>query len=242
MAIVNELFDHKYYPDRSAVGQRFRLDSASGTPVEIVGVARQSKYFALFEPPFAYIYLPLAQNPQPAMTLLIQTAGPSGTLAAPLREAVRTLDSRQPVIGVRSIEEVFDQRNSILRVVIEGVAALGLLGLSLALVGLYGLMSYSVSLRVREIGIRMAVGADRAGVLRMVLRQGVVLASSGVVLGLLLCLIASKAVNVALGMPSFNLALVALVAGAFIPVGALGAYLPARRASLVNPNSMLRQD
>ena len=242
VAIVNEMFARTYYPNRSAVGQRMRLNSASGPFVEIVGVAKQSKYFALFEPPFAYMYLPLAQNPQPAMALLIQTAAPSGTLAAPLRDLVRSLDPGQPVVGIRTIEEVFDERNSVLRVVIEGIAGMGLLGLALALVGLYGLMSYSVSLRVREIGIRMAIGADRAGVLRMVLKQGIVLALSGVILGLLLCLLASKAVTAVLGAPAFDPALLALVAAALVAVAALGAYLPARRASLVNPNSVLRQE
>ncbi len=243
VAIVNEMFARTYYPNRSAVGQRLLLNTASGPRVEIVGVAKQSKYFALFEPPFAYIYLPLAQNPQPAMALLVETIGSSGTLAAPLREVVRSLDPGQPVIGIRTIEEVFDERNSVLRVVTEALGGMGLLGLGLALVGLYGLMSYSVSLRVREIGIRMAIGADRVGVLRMVLRQGMVLALSGVGIGVLLCLLANRAVTAASGgVSSFNLPLLALVAAALAGAAVLGAYVPARRASLVDPNSILRQE
>ena len=153
VAIVNEMSARTWDPNRSAVGQRLLLNTASGPRVEIVGVAKQSKYFALFDPPFAYIYQPLAQNPQPAMALLVQTTGSSGTLALPLREVVRSLDPGQPVIGIRTIEEVFDERDSILRVVTEALGGMGLLGLGLALVGSYGLMSYSVSLRVSQAAI-----------------------------------------------------------------------------------------
>ena len=242
VAIVNELFAKKHYPNRSAIGQRLRLKSASGPLVEIVGVAMQSHYFFLTEPPFEYLYVPLAQNPQAAMTILLHTAGPSGVAAEPLRDVVKSIDAGQPVISVRTIEEVFDRRTGSLLVLNQALGGMGLLGLGMALVGLYGLMSYSVSLRAREIGIRMAIGADRSGVQRMVLRQGMVLAGGGVVVGLLFCLLASKAVTAALGVPGFNLTLLALVAAGLVLAAALGAYVPARRASRMDPNSVLRQE
>jgi len=243
VAIVNELFARKYYPNQSAIGKRFRLNSAGGPPVEIVGVARRSKYFFMVEPPFDYVYLPLAQNPQKGMTILLHTAGPSATMAEPLRSTVRSLDAGQPMFGVRTMEEIFDQRaNQTLGILTEAMAGMGLLGLVLAMVGLYGLMSYSVSLRSREMGIRLAVGADRAGVLSMVLKQGMVLAGVGVAIGLLLCLAASTAVTAALGVPAFNLSLVAVVAAGLVAAAALGTYAPARRASLLDPNTVLRQE
>jgi predicted permease len=243
VAIVNETFARKYYPNQTVIGRRFRLDGASGPFVEIVGVAKQAKYFFLVEPRFEYIYLPLAQNPQPGMTILLETEGPSGVVASPLRDLVRSLDAGQPMFGVRTMEEIFDQRaNQTLGVLMEAIGGLGLLGLVLAMVGLYGLMSYSVSLRAREIGIRMAIGADHAGVLKMVLKQGMTLAGIGVAIGLVLCLFASKAVTVAMGVPQFNLTLVALVAAGLAAVAALGAYVPARRAALVDPNIVLRQE
>jgi ABC-type antimicrobial peptide transport system permease subunit len=119
---------------------------------------------------------------------------------------------------------------------------MGLLGLILAMVGLYGLMSYSVSLRAREIGIRMAVGAGRSGVVGMVMKQGMVLAGAGVALGLVLCLLASKAVTAAVGVPSFNVLFVALVTAGLVAAAALGAYAPARRAARLDPNVVLRQE
>ena len=243
VAIVNELFARKYYPNRSPIGKRLRLKGDKDAVIEIVGVARQSKYFFLVEPPVEYLYRPLSQNPQQAMTILVETAGPSSAAAAPLREIVRSLDAGQPMYGVRTMEEVFDQRAiKTLGILTEAIGAMGLLGLVLAMVGLYGLMSYSVSLRAREIGIRMAIGAARSGVLGMVMKQGMVLAAAGVSIGLVLCLLASNAVTAAVGVPSFNLPLVGLVTAGLVAAAALGAYAPARRASRLDPNAVLRQE
>ena len=243
VVIVNELFARKYYSNQEAIGKRLRLNSAEGPVAEIVGVAKQSKYVFTVEPPLDYLYLPLAQNPTPGMTLLLETEGPSAGLAGPLRDLVRSLDSRQPIYGVRTIEGFFDVRaHKTLGLLVEAMAGLGVLGLVLALFGLYGLMTYSVSLRQREIGIRMAVGADPPTVVRMVLRQGMILAGSGVVIGLALSLAAAKPIAALAQGRGFNLPLVALVTLALLAMAALGAYIPARRASRVDPNTVLRQE
>jgi macrolide transport system ATP-binding/permease protein len=243
VAIVNELFARRYYPNQNAIGKRLRLKGDKDEILEIIGVARQSKYFFLVEPPMEYLYRPLSQNPQQAMTILVETTGPSSAAAAPLREVVRSLDAGQPMYGVRTMEDVFDQRAvKTLGILTEAIGAMGLLGLILAMVGLYGLMSYSVSLRAREIGIRMAVGAGRSGVVGMVMKQGMVLAGAGVSIGLVLCLLASKAVTAAVGVPSFNLLFVALVTVGLVAAAALGAYAPARRAAHLDPNVVLRQE
>ncbi len=243
VVIVNELFARKYYPHQDAIGKRLRLNSADGPFAEIVGVAKQSKYVFTVEPPLDYLYLPLAQNPTPGMTLLLETEGPSAGLSGPLRDLVRSLDPRQPIYGVRTMEDFFDVRaHKTLGLLVEAMAGLGVLGLVLALVGLYGLMTYSVSLRQREIGIRMAVGADPATVVRMVLKQGMILAGSGVVVGLALSLGAAKPIAALAEGRGFNLPLVALVTIALLAMAALGAYIPARRASRVDPNTVLRQE
>ncbi|MBZ5626446.1 MAG: ABC transporter permease, partial [Acidobacteriia bacterium] len=243
VAVVNQLFARKYYPNQSAVGRRLRLDSAGSPVIQIVGVARQSKYFFPIEPPLDYVYLPLAQRPRTGLTLVLHTAVPPGDLAAPLRNLVRSLDSGQPVIGLRTMDEIFDQRaRKTFDIFIQAIAAMGLLGLVLALVGLYGLMTYSVGLRQREIGIRMAIGADRPGVVKMVLKQGMTLAGTGVAIGVLLWLAASKPLLAALEARSFSWGLLALVAGGLLGAAAVGAYIPARRASLVDPNTVLRTE
>ena len=243
VAIVNQLFARKYYP-RGAVGRRFRLDNANGKVVEIVGVAHQSKYFFPVEPPIDYVYLPMTQHTdRTGMALVLHTAVPPGDLAAPLRNLVRSLDPGQPVIGIRTMDEVFEQRaRRTLNILIQTIAAMGTLGFALALIGLYGLMTYSVGLRQREIGIRMAVGADRAGVVTMVLKQGLTLAAVGVAVGLLLWVLASKPVMGLVGARSFSWSLLGLVAAGLLGAAAVGAYIPARRASLVDPNLVLRQE
>jgi predicted permease len=162
VTIVNEVFARKYYPNQDPVGARLRLNSKDGPFVQIVGVAKTSKYVFPVEPPTEYIYLPLAQNPADGMTLLLETKGPSAEAAGPLRDLVRRLDSRQPMYGVRSMEEFYDVRaTQTMNILVGAVGGLAALGLVLALVGLYGLMTYSVSLRQREIGIRMAIGGER---------------------------------------------------------------------------------
>ena len=207
VAIVNERLARKYYPNQSPIGKRLRLKGDKDQMLEIVGVARQSRYFFLVEPAVEYLYRPLSQNPQQSLTILVETAGPSSAATGPLREIVRSLDAGQPMYGVRTMEEVFDQRaTKTLGILTEAIGGMGLLGLILAMVGLYGLMSYSVSLRSREIGIRMAIGAGRSGVLGMVMKQGMVLAAAGVSIGLLLCWFASKGVSAAVGVPAFNFA------------------------------------
>jgi len=243
VAIINEQFARKYYPNQDPIGKRLQLYGTDGPFLQIIGVARQSKYVFPIEPPLEYLYLPLAQNPSAAMTLMLETEGPSAAAAEPLRDLVRRLDSRQPIYGVRTMEEFFDVRvTKTFGLFIKLLGGLGILGLVLALVGLYGLMAYSVSLRQREIGIRMAIGADPGGVVRMVLKRGMLLAGSGVAIGLLLSFAASKPTAAMVNGRGFNWPLVALVTLALLVMAALGAYLPARRASQVDPNTVLRQE
>jgi predicted permease len=243
VVIVNEQFARNYYPNQDVIGKRLRLNGAGGPFAEIVGVAKQSTYLNPIEPRQEYLYLPLAQNPSVAMTLMLETEGPPAEEAGRLRDLVRRLDANQPIFAVRTMQDVYDltvkQRMDIIREIIGG---LGFLGLVLALVGLYGLMSYSVSLRHREIGIRMAIGADPAAVVRMVLKQGMVLATSGVVIGVILSLAASTLTAALPGGHAFDLALIAPVPLALLAMAALGVYLPARRASQVDPNTVLRQE
>ena len=243
VVIVNEQFARKYYPNQEVIGRRPRLNGADGPFAEIVGVAKQSKYLNPLEPPLEYLYLPMTQNPTAAMSLMLETEGPPADEAGPLRDLVRRLDANQPIFAVRSMQEVCEltvkQRMDIIRQIIGG---LGFLGLALALVGLYGLMTYSVSLRHREIGIRMAIGAAPANVVRMVLKQGMILAGSGVVIGLALTLAVSRPLANMVQSPGFNMPLVALVTLALLAMAALGAFIPARRASQVDPNTVLRQE
>ena len=246
VAIVNQQFAQHYWPNQDPIGKRFRLADKDKAWVQIVGLAKTSKYIFIAEPPSEFVYLPYRQRGrQQQMVLMAESSGDSASLAAPLREIVRGLDPSMPIYNVRTMERLFQMRAiSIFNVLITLVGGMGLMGLALAIVGLYGLVAYAVSRRTREIGIRMAIGADRAVVLRMILRQGLVLASVGLVVGLAASVGAGRAMRAL--FPSGNnerdVAALLIVIPVVLGVTFLAAYLPARRASRVNPVQALRCD
>ena len=243
VAIVNEYFVKTYYPSFDAIGKRFRLGGQRGNWVEIVGVAKQSKYAFMAEPPMAFVYLPLSQNYRAEMTLMVQTAGPSQSLAPAVRDLVRSLDADQPVLSASTIESYMQERATKTFNLLTGmVGGMGLLGLILALSGLYAVIAWAVARRSREIGIRMAMGADGVSVLRLVLNQGLRLSVAGIAAGLALSLLFSRALSAGMGMPSFSAPILVLVALVLLAMTAVAAYVPARRAAKLDPLTVLKAD
>jgi len=243
VAVVNEAFAGKYFPNKDAVGARFRMGGATGPWVRVVGVAARSSYISLGEPPIPVAYLPWSQNYRPDMTLFVQTAGPSDTLAGPVREVVRSLDTNVPVFAMSTMEAYFHDRGVKLVVLLNAlVGGMGLLGLLLALSGLYAVTAWSVARRTREIGIRIAVGADRGRVLAMVLKQGLKLSAIGVAIGLVPGFLLSRALTAGLKVPPFNVPTLIAVSLALLAMTAAGAYFPARRASRLDPIVVLKQE
>jgi putative ABC transport system permease protein len=245
VGIVNQQLAQHYWPNQDPIGKRFRLNDADKTWVQIVGVAKTAKYLFIAEPPSDFVYLPYRQRPPQRMMMIAQSAGDPAALVAPLREVVRSLDVNQPIFNVRTMEEFYRMRAvSIFNVLIAMVGSMGLMGLALAIVGLYGLVAYAATRRTREIGIRMAIGANRTTVLRMVLRQGMVLAVIGLVLGLAASLGAGRLLDAAFpqGEDRTDLLALVLVTPIVLAVTFLAAYIPARRASRINPMQALRYD
>ena len=246
VAIVNEQYVEHYSPNQDPLGRRFQVrERGEQSWITIVGVARTTKYLWAAEPPTEFIYLPYRQSPQSEMVLLTESAGDPADLGAPLRGVVQGLDRTQPIYNVRTMEEHYRMRTTtIFNVIIGTVAGMGMMGLVLAIVGLYGLVAYTTSRRTKEIGIRMAVGADRPAVLRMVLRQGLVLAVIGLVLGVLAGVGAERLLQAA--FPSGDNALdpMALMSVAPVVLAAtfVAAYLPARRAARLDPMKALRYE
>ena len=245
VAIVNQHFAEHYWPKQEAVGKRFRLKSAQDAWVQIVGVAKTGKYIFIAEPPTDFIYLPYRQNSSSSMLLVAQSIGDAGALAAPLREVVRGLDVNMPIFSVRTMEQLYRMRAvSVFNVLVTMVGAMGVMGLALSIVGLYGLVAYSATRWTREIGIRMAIGATAPTVLRMVLRQGLVLAVTGLVAGLAGGM--GAGVLMVAAFPSGNdqqdFLSLAIVTPVVLIVTALATYIPARRASRVNPTEALRYE
>jgi predicted lysophospholipase L1 biosynthesis ABC-type transport system permease subunit len=245
VGIVNQQLAQHYWPNQDPIGKRFRLDDADKTWVQIVGIAKTAKYLFIAEPPSDFVYLPYRQGKPRRMMMVAQSAGDPATLVAPLREVVRSLDVNQPIFNVRTMEEFYRMRAvSIFNVLISMVGSMGLMGLGLAIVGLYGLVAYAATRRTREIGIRMAIGANRTTVLRMVLRQGMVLALIGLVLGLAASVGAGALLAAAFpqGEDQIDVLALVLVTPIVLAVTFLAAFIPARRASRINPMQALRYD
>jgi predicted permease len=247
VAVVNEHAARHFWPKGDALGKRFHLQGANGDLVQIVGIARTAKYIWIAEPPLDYVYLPFGQHARSGLALVAESNAPdAATLAPALREVVRGLDPDMPVFNVRTMQDFYNQNAvKVPNIVVETVGGLGLMGLILAIMGLYGLVAYSVSRRTREIGIRMAIGADRTKVIWMVLNQGLQLGAAGVAVGLVMSVFACNVLTSRLWVATFdhvNPLVYALIALPLLAITGLAAWAPARRASLIDPMRALRDE
>ncbi|MBV8206909.1 MAG: ABC transporter permease [Acidobacteria bacterium] len=243
VAIVNQAFADRYWPNQSALGKRLRINSKADKWIEVVGVAATGKYTYVGEPPTPFLYLPFAQNESTHAVLFTQAFGDPAALAGPLRNVVHSLDANQPIFNLRTFTNFYEQRSSVIAMIMEIVGTMGMVGLSLALIGLYGLVAYSVARRTREIGVRMAIGASRSDVLRMVLRQGLTLSVIGIVIGGAISVFAARALEAGLiGLGKANAATYVAVPVLLLAVTLGASYLPARRASRVDPMAALRYE
>jgi putative ABC transport system permease protein len=241
VVVINETLARSLWPGEPAVGKRLRLGE-DAEPLEVVGVAADARYAGLREPPTAYAYRPVLQSYSPMMMLHVRTAEDPTPLLETVRHEVQALDPALPLLEPRTISQV---RNFSLWAPRMGAGLLsvfGLLALTLAALGIYGVVAYSVGQRRREIGIRMAIGADRRNVLRLILRQGMRPVVIGVVLGLAAAVAGARAVSSLLFGVGAADPLALTIAVALLALVALAAvFAPARRASGVDPATALRQ-
>ena len=242
VAIVNETLAGRAWPNRDPIGQRLRL-GANGPLLEVAGVAKDGKYLYWAEPRQAAVWVPSAQEYNSQMKVLVRTEGDPAAMAAAVRENVRALDADMPVVNMNTMAGFFEARAMLgPRLIAQMVTAIGLVGLLLAVIGLYGVVAYAVGRRTREIGIRMAIGARPVDVLGMVLSQGLTFTLIGIAVGLGLALSANRFLqNFVVGVSPHDPLILIGVPAILAAVMLAACWLPARKASRVDPVTVLRE-
>ena len=245
VAIINDVMANRFFLDQSPLGKRFTIDEKFKLEesYEIVGVVRAGKYFGLREAAQSMIYLPSWRLGANGKTLCLRTAGDPNALIGAVRRQVASLDSGIPVLRSRSMQEEFNGNIAQERITAMLCGFFGTLALLLVSVGLYGVMAHSVTRRTREIGIRMALGAQRRGVLWMMLRDAVILVLLGGLIGVPVAFAVTRFLSSFLyGLTPHDPTVIAGATGLLLVVTLIASYLPARRATKVDPMIALRYE
>jgi len=242
VVIVNETLAQRLAPDGNAIGKRFRMDS-QGAYLEVVGVARDIKYHQLAEASLFFGYRPMSQRYRAVLTLHVRTAGDPSSVISQVRSDVKALDPDLPLTDVKTMQEHMRLPLAPAKLFASLSSAFAVLALLLAAIGLYGVMAYVVGSRTREIGIRMALGAQIGGVRKLIIGQGMRLALTGIALGLIVAFAATRVLTsllygVSATDPITFIGVAVLLAG----VALFACYIPAQRATKVDPLDALRYE
>ena len=243
VAVINETFARKYFPDTSPVGRRFRWQGEKDW-IEVVGIAGDIKFYSVRDEPPPITYIPFLQSPWTFdMTFEVRTARSSAPVVRGIYSAVRALDPDLPVVEMRTQAEQIDSSLSTERLFAKLAGLFGALGLTLACVGLFGIMAYNVSRRTGEIGVRMALGATQGGILWLILKQSFSLVLVGLSAGCLLALASTRFIaSVLYGVAATNPVTLGMGMLLLFLVAMLAAWIPARRATKVDPMVALRYE
>jgi len=241
--IVNETFARKFFPNQDAIGRRFNFSGPENPFWEIIGVAADGKYNSLGEAPQPAFYRPLLRDYSTNVTLVARVQGDPRAVLMALRREVQTLDPSLPLYNVETLTEHMSVPLFPARMAAIVLGSFGVLALVLAAIGIYGVMSYVVAGRTREIGVRMALGAERRDVLRLIVGQGMTLALIGLGIGLVIAFAAARLLTSLLyGVSPADPATFAGIALLLASVALVACYIPAQRATKVDPMVALRYE
>jgi putative ABC transport system permease protein len=225
------------------VGKRFSIKGASGPFIEIVGVVQDGRYKGVVEDPQPFFYLPLSQSYVPMRTFHVRSSVPPETLAAQVQAQVRSVVPNLPVSELQTLDQAMQGLNGFLfyRLGAQLTGTMGLLGLVLAVVGVYSVASYAAMQRTQEIGIRMAIGATPLDILKMVLSQGVRVVVIGLLAGLVAAFAGTRLLaDLFYGIKPSDPLTYAAVAALLLAIALLACWIPARRATRISPTVALR--
>lgn len=244
VAIVTQALADRFWPGQSPLGKVLHVATADGPALTVVGVSANAKFRQLSEAPAPHIYIPLGQDYPADASLIIRTSVAPLSIAPAVRTALNGIDPDLPVSDIKTIDELLAGRAFLMpRIASRVTMALGVLALVLALVGLYGIVSYAVAQRTRELGIRLALGATNAGVVGLVLREGVRLAGAGIAVGLLAALLVTRvARSLLFGVSPTDPVVLLIVLGSLAGVTLLASWIPARKAARVEPVVALKAE
>jgi putative ABC transport system permease protein len=240
VVIVNETLMRQQFAKEDPLGQQLEVGDNHDI-CTIVGIVRDTRIFNLTDRPMRQIYVPTAQFPSAQMSIVTRSSRPSTETASAIRSAIWSVDADQPVSAVRAMDDLITERNTPNRILTELLAFFGVLALLLGAVGIYGVTAQSVQQRVREIGIRMALGASSSDVMRMILAQGLKLALAGITCGLLAAAAVTRGMAAILSTVESNDPITYLAVATFFgPVALAACYIPARRGARLDPIVALR--
>ena len=250
VAVIDQEFVRRYWPENDPIGKRFTFGPPDGVTdttqnewIEIVGVVGHTAHEGLDADPRIQLYLPYRQVTQPFMALAVRTTGSPDRYVNLVRDAIRSVDADQPISGVSNMDEMLSRSVGQRRLSMVLLSIFSGIALVLASIGIYGVMSYSVTQRSRELGVRLALGADRGDVLRLVLRQGMGLALLGIGIGLAAALALTRLIESQLyGVAATDPLTFLLVAGVLAATALLANLIPALRATRMDPAVVLREE
>lgn len=238
VVIISDAIQERFFAGESAVGARVKL--GEGQFGEIVGVVGNIRRSSLTDAPRADMYVPAEQSPQAGTTLFIRTTGDPASAIAPVREAIRSIEPPIVLRAITTLDEVARESVQLTRLALSLLGVFALSALALAAVGIYGVMAYSVRQRTREIGTRLALGATRANILRLVMRDGMAVVGLGAVIGVVAGLLAARSLSALLfGTSPADPLTLAVSCAVLLSVALLACYIPARRATRIEPRESL---
>lgn len=245
VAVINQKMAEQFWPKEDPIGKRFAKKDGDQKPITVVGVVQNAKYKGITEAPLPFFYLPLDQVYLGFRTIQVRTSVPPTALAASLEAVIREVGPSVPITQVQTMEQALNNANGffLFRFGAQVTATLGLLGLILAVVGVYSVVSYAVAQRTHEVGIRMALGAERKDILRLVLGQGLGVIGIGIVLGLVLAFAVARVFSgMLVGVGAGDPLTYAIVSALLLLIALFACWIPAYRATRIDPLSALRYE